>query len=444
MMASTLNDRLRGVTLSILLGVWLVGLVSEAGAQEVASRWGPWLGCWRPVEEAAAAPPLLCVVPIAGDEAIEMRTVFDGRVVSRESIFADGQRHEVSREECEGWELAEFSGDFQRIYIRSELTCGAGVQRNSTGVISMVTPSEWLDLRTVDVEGRSAPWAARYRLASQAEFHAAGHGDLLETQGSETQMARAAASISLAISDLIEATGKLSPETLQLWVVERGEPFALDAHRLIEMADAGVPASVIDVVVAVSYPEKFVVNEGVPTGRRSVEAGRGGSGYGLGRGFNPFEPRLDDPFYDPFYDPYARNGYSSFYGSRPGRGPRSYGGYGYGFSGYGAGYGIGYGGGPGGYGFGGYNPELGGFGTPIISVGRRSAYGPEEGRVVSGGGYTRASNSAGGGRASTGRSARPRSSGSGSAAGAAAPARSSSPSPQSTGRRAQPRARPRN
>ena len=197
--------------------------------------------------------------------------------------------------------------------------------------------------------------------------------------GSEARIARRVASVPIAIDDVIEANGKVSAETLQLWVVERGEPFALDASRLIEMADSGVPPSVIDVVVAVSYPEKFVVNEGRTAGRRPAEAARGRPGLGYVRRLNPF------------YDPYSRYGYYSPYGS---------------YSRYGLGYYGGFG-----YGYGGYNYGFGGYGTPIIVVGRRGSTtdsGPTKGRVVTGGGYTSARGSGG----STGRSARPRSLGS--------------------------------
>ena len=421
-MASTLNDPQRRATLGILVGAWLMMVVPMVAAQEVDSRWVPWVGCWRAVDETASAP-LLCVVPLSGVAAVEMLTILDGQVMSRESIFTGGQQHAVSREDCEGWEGAEFSSDSRRIYIRSELNCGASGLRTSTGVLSMVTPFEWLDVRTMDVDGQSVPWALRYRLASQADFQAAGQGDLISAQGSETRMARLAASIPIGLDDVIEATEKVSAETVQFWIVEQGEPFVLDATRLIEVADAGVPASVIDVLVAVSYPEKFVVNKGVPSGRSEAERGRRNAGYA--RGLNPF--------YDPFYDPYSRYGYYS-YGSR-----LRYGlGYGYGYGGYGYGYG--------GYGFGGYNSGFGGYGSPIIVVGRRgSGSGSTVGRVVRGGGYT----SARGSDASTGRS-RPRSSGASSGAApaprsarsrSAAPAQGSrSSSPQSTGRSAQPRA----
>ena len=90
MMANRLNDRQRRFTLGILLGAWLIIAVPMAEAQEVDSRWAPWVGCWQAVDQTAAAP-LLCMVPLAGEAAIEMLTMVDGQVVSRESIFTDGQ-----------------------------------------------------------------------------------------------------------------------------------------------------------------------------------------------------------------------------------------------------------------------------------------------------------------------------------------------------------------
>jgi hypothetical protein len=408
-MAHTLNDRQGRVTLGILAGAWLIMMVpTVAVAQEADSRWAPWIGCWRVVVGEAASAPVVCVVPLAGESAIEILTMLDDQVLSRESIFADGRQHEVSRGECEGWEAAEFSDDSRRVYVRSELTCGVSAPRSLTGVISMVSPSEWLDVRTVVEDGQSAPWAARYQLASRADFRAVGQDDLAGTQGAATRMARMAASIPIAPDDVIEATGKVSAETVQLWVVERGEGFALDAVALIEMADSGVPPSVIDVVVAVSYPGKFVLNEGAPSAGGPAVAGavRGASRLGYDRSLSPFD--------DPFYDPYGRYGYGSLYGSRLGDGFGYMGRYGYGYSRYGSRYGYGggrrYGGDGYGLGYGGgYGYGYGGYGGPIIVVGRRgSSSGPAAGWVAPRGGYTSARNSDG----STGRTARPRSSGS--------------------------------
>ena len=457
-MVDTHNDRHRMATLGLLMAAWLVMVVPMAAAQEVDSRWAPWIGCWRAMD-GTEEPPLVCVVPLDGEVAIELLTVIDGQIVSRESIIADGLQHIVSREGCEGVERAEFSSDSHRIYVRSELTCGVGGLRSSTGVISMISPSEWLEVRTMDADGQRVPWVLRYVQASRADYRAAGREDLIDAQGVNARMARLAASVPIATKDVIEAIEKVSAETVQVWVVEHAEPFALDAGKLIEMADAGVPASVIDVVVAVSYPEKFVVNQGDPLGLPQAGAGQGGSASAYGAGLNPFE--------DPFYDPYARYGYSPYgYGSRYSISVGYYGRYGYpygGFGGYG-GFGFGYGTYPGYGGFGfGYGPYPGyggwgyGIGAPIVIVDRRtggtgginggtSSSGSTRGRVVRGGGYTSADSGGG----SAGRSARPRSGSSASSGSASSRApsggssaasapRSSGSSPQSTGRRAMPR-----
>ena len=458
-MVRTLSDRQRWTTCGILLGAWLVMAVSMAAAQEVDSRWAPWMGCWRAVDETAEAP-LMCVVPLAGESAVEMLTIVDGQVVSRESIFADGQERPVSREQCAGSERAEFSDDSRRIYLRSELACRAGGSRTSTGLMSIVSPYLWLDVRTLQVDGQSVPWVILYRQATQADVEAAGQASLIQAQGPDAISARLAASMPIALDDVIEASGKVSAETLQIWVAERGNPFALDANRLIEMADAGVPSSVIDVVVAVSYPEKFVVEGGARFSEpRVAEAGSIGGGrrsaLGCSMSLNPFD--------DPFYDSYGRYSYGSRGYSYGGYGCGGYGGYGgyggvySGYGGYGAfgSYGYGYGGYGqypyGGYGYGG--GYYGGYGGTVIIVDRSGRSSPDSGsirgstsrgRVVSGGGYT-----GGGSSRSTGRAARPRgdsgggggasarsSGGSSSAGRASAPSRSSG---RSTGRTAQPR-----
>ena len=88
MVVSTLSDRQRRATLGVLVGAWLVMVVPMAAAQEqVDSRWAPWIGCWRAVEEIAPASgaastqgALLCVVPLAGEAGVEMLTVVDGQV----------------------------------------------------------------------------------------------------------------------------------------------------------------------------------------------------------------------------------------------------------------------------------------------------------------------------------------------------------------------------
>ena len=64
------------------------------------------------------------------------------------------------------------------------------------------------------------------------------------------------------IDDVINAFDHVDAKAVEAWIVERGDPVHARRSRLTRMADAGIPERVIDMVVAVSYPEHFVVNRG--------------------------------------------------------------------------------------------------------------------------------------------------------------------------------------
>ena len=117
-----------------------------------------------------------------------------------------------------------------------------------------------------------------------------------------------------------------STKAVEAWVAGRGERFAIDADALVRLADAGVSESIIDVVVAVSYPETFAIagEAGASMGseQRAFDAPRTvRSVYGYGM-------YSRSPFYNYGYGPYSYYGYSPYnrysYGSL----------YGYGYQGY--------------------------------------------------------------------------------------------------------------
>src|SRR5262249_47709512 len=69
--------------------------------------------------------------------------------------------------------------------------------------------------------------------------------------------AAVAAGARLTAGNVIEAVHALDTAAVQAWLVERHETYNLTAQTLITLADAGVPGSVTDVMVAASYPEEF-------------------------------------------------------------------------------------------------------------------------------------------------------------------------------------------
>lgn len=340
-------------------GLLLMGTApSMAQDQDVDSRWLPWLGCWE-ASEAPEDTPMLCVSPLAGQDGVELSTWSGGELISSEIIQADGVLRDVSREGCEGFQEARFSDGAKRVYLKSQYVCEGGVERGGTGLLAFANPVEWLDIKVVEVAGNSVPMVLRYRPARGTRVEEAGMTRILADRAMSVKAARIAASAPLTAHDLMEATDKVDPKALEALVAERGNDFDVSADFLVELANAGVSEEVIDLVVAVSYPERFTVTAGGPQVARSERA-RSALPYGS------YGYRTRWSFWDPFffYDPYYLGyGYGMNYGYSP-----FYSGFGW-YSGY-------------------YRP------TTVV-IGDRPDYEPRpHGRVISGRGYSRGGSSA--------------------------------------------------
>lgn len=370
--------------------VLLAGAAAPARGQDAAidPRWIVYLGCWERVETAKSQ---VCIVPAAGASAVDLLTIVKGEITARERIVATGERLQTTGGDCAGWQSAEWSAHGQRLYLRSEDACENA--RGGTGVIAMSGNGQWLYVQGMTVGGQTGLRVQRYREVT---------GDILLPNDvadarlgfSATIKARAAAGAPLAIDDVVEASRHVDTAVLEAWLVERAEPFTLDAKRLIALADADVPPRVIDLMVALSYPKAFAIN-----GRRATR-----NSYGLGTGpVSAIAPR--DPLCSSFYllQPYASYDCTGFGGMYR----------------YGYGYGYGYGSGwyPGGY------PVM------IVYSGGGSSSRPH-GRVVNGQGYAQGGNTGTAERLPTSRESSP--------GGASSPS-SSSTSSSSEQRTAKPR-----
>ena len=69
----------------------LVGILpSLVSAQDVDSRWLPWLGCWE-ASEGGTEIPMLCIQPLTGGQGVELTTWAEGENISTEAIYTDGE-----------------------------------------------------------------------------------------------------------------------------------------------------------------------------------------------------------------------------------------------------------------------------------------------------------------------------------------------------------------
>jgi hypothetical protein len=108
-----------------------------------------------------------------------------------------------------------------------------------------------------------------------------------------------------------DATGIVSTAAIEAALVETGAGFNLTSKSLKDLHSAGVPERVIDLIVALSYPDRFVVERAehaLPP--RSIYRDPFGAGWSYG------SPYYYDRYYGSpyFYEPFGWRGYSVFDG----------------------------------------------------------------------------------------------------------------------------------
>jgi hypothetical protein len=298
---------------------WTALAPAAASAQTADARWMPWVGCWE-ATGAADDEALLCFRPEGA--GVELLTVLDGEVTASESLTADGLSRDVAAEGCSGSESVAFSDDARRIYLSSSQTCEGGASRNASGLIAMVSPHMWIDVKSVEVEGQRTAWAQSYQAAPAERVRGTGLEGLATDRAMAVSAARVAASAPPTVDDVIDAAAHVHDEAVETWLAEVGEPLDLDADQLVRMADAGLSPELIDVVVAVSHPESFALGPDAAVSERADErvtrlpyGGYGGYGAYGRRSLNPF---YWDPFYASSYygvgSYYGRYGYGGYYG----------------------------------------------------------------------------------------------------------------------------------
>jgi hypothetical protein len=340
--------------------------------QQTDPGWQAYLGCWQPISGPQQPPgdtsqvPLVCVIPAPSSVGVDVATVSGGQIVSRQLVEATGEHRAVNRDGCTGWESAAFSSLGSRVYLTAEYTCPGNIKRTTSELMALTPDLEWIDVKGAAVRG--IPVGVRVLRYRPAEKGADVPSDLawaVEGEGMATATARQAAAQPIIVDDVVEAVHHVEPAVVEAWLVEEHQGFALTGRQLLALKHEGVPARVLDVMVAASYPSVFAFN--VATNRPERRAPqpltpdesygrRPAYGWGTGSPFGCFSP-----FAWNCYSPYGWGYYSPYFMSSP---------YGY-YSPYG--YWGGYG----------YYPAGG---VVVVSGGGGQA--ARHGRMVVGSGYT--------------------------------------------------------
>lgn len=298
---------------SALLAAAFALIAVPARAQTNDIRWEPFLGCWtlaadnlRPREapedaagRAARRPstvidgaPRVCVTRTADGARFE--TTVGPQTAVDQTIVANAAAHPVDDGQCSGTQRSEWSKNGLRLYSSAEIRCqgDAGVRKVSG--LSLIAPNgDWLDIQAVTIGDRETVRVKRYYRA--ADSPRTGPPDVARSR--------------LTLDEVKEAASRVSSGALEAALIETLAGFDLTSKKVLDLAAAGVPERVIDLMVALSYPDKFVVQrlaQVSPSGQSTFAR----DPFMIGPFATPFF--YDGYYYGSpyFYEPFGYRGYS--------------------------------------------------------------------------------------------------------------------------------------
>ena len=288
------------------------------------ARWGPWLGCWRLVQDdrgsltAAATQPedlTVCVLPSSGDHGVGLTTYVSGRPVVQQTIVADGASRPVTEPECSGSQQSEWSLTGLRLFTRAEVVCGGQPARTVSGIALMTEGPTWVDIQAVGTDQDAQVRVRRYQRTSRPPEGVVmpAHLERLVVP----RPAQFAAVTSMTLDEVVDASGKVAAPAVEAALVESGSRFDLNSRVLRDLNAADVPDGVVDVMLALSFPGRVALDRPLP----GVPARTGGTTAASVRrsdrlpsySYSPYDaPSSYYPYYPYYaYDPYVA--YGSYY-----------------------------------------------------------------------------------------------------------------------------------
>lgn len=355
--------------LSLLLAFTLTA--GSAAAQQAATpvtpdaRFDAWIGCWRLEDDLSGGGARMCIIP--EKNGVRLQTIAGTNLGIDELVIPDGVEHPISDADCKGTERGEWSRDGLRLFRTTDVTCGKEPARTVRSLSFMANGSAWIHVQHVtSADATAKVRVQRYRRATNQKL---ADGRQAPQPSAAVLSASGVVDYRWSTEDIIEASGKVPAEGLQAALTEVKQPFDVNRKTLLALGKADVAPEVIDLMIALTYPDKFTVStQGGPVSPMGISTGTGW--------FDPFMAPIMTGAYFDCYTPYGY-GYRTYYSMCPSYySPYMYSYFGPGYYPY---YNGGY------YGWINVNP------VPPINGGG-TVEPPPPGRVIAGHGYTQIRN----------------------------------------------------
>ena len=264
---------------------------SVAATTQMDARFNSWLGCWRLEDDLAGTGARMCITP--EKTGVRLQTVVGTQRGLDEFLITDGVARPIVDSECRGTERADWSQDGLRVFRSTDVTCDKETPRTIKGVAFLAPGPAWINVQ--HISGTSATTNVRVQRYRRAANQNLADGTKAPQPSGTASAMPTAREATWSIEDVIEASGKLPADALQAALADVRHGFNINKNTLVKLDDAGVPDGVIDLMVALTFPKRFIVER------------PGGAPVGVSTGMG---------WYDPLMSPLMMGAYGNCYTDR--------------------------------------------------------------------------------------------------------------------------------
>ena len=246
-------------TLSFILMLLLLLIPGTSAAQTDTKAVAdatilPWLGIWTAMDETPApGTTAIEIRPGAEDKGFEITTKGAEQTVS-ESIIPDGISRSVESNTCTGTSAYQLEKQTGIILGKSEMVCRGETYDILT--LKMLTSADqmvdFLFIKTPD-QTRLAVRRFAFETVSPAA------GEIISAR--ESLVLRMALAAPWDLDKIISLSKTVETVVLEAALLEKNLQVKLDTKSLKKMKSSGTPDSIIDLLVALSAPDKFKIEK---------------------------------------------------------------------------------------------------------------------------------------------------------------------------------------
>jgi hypothetical protein len=238
--------------MKFLAAILPLAVATPAAAVSLSQNpdWSAWRGCWQ--AEGAPANELVCVTPSGA--GVRIATLIDGSVRDESTVIADGRSRPVQSVGCSGTERARWSSDGRRVFLESDVVCGATGKRSVRGLFAFVAPDEWISVQAATEGDSVATRIVRFSAADQRSIPASAASFTARSAFDD-------ALLDVDEADVNEAIAQIGAEAAHEWMRLAGEPFELgyaqgrgNGSALEQVGRMSNPVVVREVVRVVERP----------------------------------------------------------------------------------------------------------------------------------------------------------------------------------------------